>query len=703
MIPGGDGALSSRFHDGHMTFSRARSRGAELHAHARASRRRGRRRDRRRPPRRALPAPSAAAARAGCGARRTGRCTDEAGGGGPRRRRRPQTGPIPPRAGEANRRRRRPRGRTDAAGGRVRREPGGAAGGRAAGRRAGTAAADVGRRGHWPRRGRDRARWSRPPQYRHARPTRRAARRRSGDRAEDPRLPAGARRVLVGRRARRDRRNRAGAAREPARGRGAVTRFPMHLLAGALCVGLAASNSWRLDATAVAGSALAAAAVAAAESPPARLILLAVALCCCGWWWGSTRLDALDRSPMEREIGRAGRAIVVVTAPPRRGRYEVRAQGMLRSYAGRALHERVQLELPHGRAPPQGAVLEVIARVERPRGPADGFDERTWLRRHGIHVVLHADAVRSVGRRGGIGGVADRLRARLGVSIAPRLTGERRAVLEGIVLGDDEALSEQTRDDFRAAGLYHLLAVSGQNVVFVAGAVLAVAWVLGISRWIGEIGALAAITGYVLAVGPQPSVVRAGIAGAVASLAWLTGRLRDAWYVLLLGAVALLAWNPYLVFDPGFQLSFVAVAAIFTLTNPIAARLEGYPLPVLIRSTVAVSTACGVVTAPIVWLQFDALPLLAVPANAAAEPAMPALLALAFATAASAAVWAPAATVLAWVSGWLAWYIALCAHAVGSLPFAQLQGATALVALVGSTGLAAYAWRRWRTPSSPRT
>jgi predicted membrane metal-binding protein len=38
---------------------------------------------------------------------------------------------------------------------------------------------------------------------------------------------------------------------------------------------------------------------------------------------------------------------------------------------------------------------------------------------------------------------------------------------------------------------------------------------------------------YVLAVGPQPSVIRAGIAGSLASLAWLSGRLRDAWYAPL--------------------------------------------------------------------------------------------------------------------------------------------------------------------------
>src|SRR5439155_17514163 len=104
----------------------------------------------------------------------------------------------------------------------------------------------------------------------------------------------------------------------------------------------------------------------------------------------------------------------------------------------------------------------------------------------------------------------------------------------GIVLGDDAALSDRLRRDFRASGLYHLLAVSGQNVALVAGGTLFLAWLLGVRRWIGELGALAAIGAYVLVVGPQPSVIRAGVAGALASFAWLTARARDRWYFLLL-------------------------------------------------------------------------------------------------------------------------------------------------------------------------
>ena len=56
-------------------------------------------------------------------------------------------------------------------------------------------------------------------------------------------------------------------------------------------------------------------------------------------------------------------------------------------------------------------------------------------------------------------------------------------------------------------------------------------------RSVGHAGALAAIGAYVLAVGPQPSVIRAAVSGAAVSLAWLGGRQRDPWHVLLLAAV----------------------------------------------------------------------------------------------------------------------------------------------------------------------
>jgi competence protein ComEC len=428
-------------------------------------------------------------------------------------------------------------------------------------------------------------------------------------------------------------------------------------------------------------------------------VALAV-LAALGWWWGSARLDALDHSLLVPRVDTSERSVLAVTGPTRHSKFELRVPAEVRHFGRLRFREPVLLELPLGRSPPQGALIEAVVTVRLPRPPKDGFDETTWLRRHGVHVVLRADRWRQVGRRGGLGGLADRLRIALAGSIAPGLHGERRGVVEGVILGDEHSLSDELRQRFRASGLYHLLAVSGQNVVLVAGGALALAWLLGLPRWLGQLGALASIGAYVLAVGAQPSVIRAGVSGALVSLAWLTARPVDRLHFCLLGALVLLAWNPYALLDPGFQLSFAAVAAIFVLVPRLLKRFEGYPLPDALAGVVAVSTACGVATAPILWFQFHALPLLTVPANALAAPAVPPLLALGFAAALVGPISPQAATAIAWLNGWCAAYLAGCARPVGGLPGAQVRsGRALLVLLLLTAGAGAYAWRRWLTSS----
>jgi competence protein ComEC len=359
----------------------------------------------------------------------------------------------------------------------------------------------------------------------------------------------------------------------------------------------------------------------------------------------------------------------------------------MRRFGDESIREPILLRLPAGRSPPQGAVLDLVGEIRSPRGPQNGFDERTWLRRRGVHVVVRADRWRIVGRRGGLSGFADRLRERLSRGMAPGLRGERRAVIAGIVLGEDEGLSEELRARFRSSGLYHLLAVSGQNVALIAGGAIMLVYLVGLSRIVGEVVALAAIGGYVLAVGWQPSVVRAGVAGALASLAWLAARPRDRWYFLMLGAAVLLAWSPYSLLDAGFQLSFAAVAAIFVVVPRLQQTLAGYPVPRSLGEVVAVSGACGAATAPILLTQFGVIPVYSIPANALAAPVVAPLLGIALVTAIVAPVAPPLAAALAWLNGWLAAYLAGCARLMGGLPYAAVPARTALVGAMVIVGL----------------
>jgi competence protein ComEC len=482
------------------------------------------------------------------------------------------------------------------------------------------------------------------------------------------------------------------------------------LLLAAACVGLAAANWWRPGAALPAAAAAAGVAGACAlDGERLRLAAAALVLAAAGLWWGGARLDALERSVLVPRLGETAAALVGVTGPARHAGPVIRLPAEVRRFDGVALREPVLLELPaeDGRSPPpQGALLELQARPVAPRGPETGFDERGWLARRGVHVVLRGREARIVGRRGGIGGVADRLRRHVSSALALGAAGERLDLLDGVVLGDDDGLDPSLRDDFRASGLYHLLAVSGQNVAFLAWGVLGLAWLVGIPRVAGHVLALAAIGGYALAVGWQPSVVRAAVAGALASVAWLASRPQERWHFLVLGGLVLLVWNPSTVFDPGFQLSFAAVAAIFLWVPALERRLEELPLPFALprplRVAVAVSVACGAVTSPILWADFRQVPVWTVVANALAEPAVGLLLGLALAAALVAPVVPSAAAALAWLAGWPAAWLAVCARSVARLPGAQTSSLVPLAGVAAAAGLALLLGRlpRYRRPAA---
>jgi competence protein ComEC len=472
-----------------------------------------------------------------------------------------------------------------------------------------------------------------------------------------------------------------------------VTRQQRLLLA--LCVGLALATLVHMPHLSALALVTLACALAGVLAGARSAAWLGVALLVTGWWWGSARLERLDRSVLLPRVGTSEVALVETTAPVRRGKFDQRVAARVLRFGRLRPHEPVLLELPPGRAPPLGGRLEVLGELRLPRPASHGFDERAYLRRQGIHVVLKADRWRLVGRRGGLAGVGDSIHRRVASAVGRGLHGERRALVEGFVLGEDQGLSDNLRADFRASGLYHLLAVSGQNVAYVAAAALGLAWLLGLPRLLGHAFAVASIGAYVAAVGFQPSVVRAGIAGVLASVAWMTARRRDRWYALLLGAAGLLAWNPYLVRDAGFELSFAAVLAIFTLAPRVRVRLEGYPVPNWLAETIAISTACGVTTAPIAWFQFHQVPLLTVPANALAAPVVAPLLWLGLVSVGVDSFAPGVAAALNWFNGWFAAYLAACARVVGGLPGAQIRSGRALAGIAAVVLLvAAYACRR---------
>jgi competence protein ComEC len=191
-----------------------------------------------------------------------------------------------------------------------------------------------------------------------------------------------------------------------------------------------------------------------------------------------------------------------------------------------------------------------------------------------------------------------------------------------MVLGQDEALADSTREDFQTAGLSHLVAASGQNVMLLCALVFGVSALIGVGLRARLLIALAVIALYVPLAGAGPSIQRAGVMGAAGVAATLAGRPASRWYALLLAAAVTLGVNPRAVEDAGWQMSFAAVAAITLLATPLRDALHRRRVPSGLSEAVALTVAATIGTAPLIALHFDRTSVVSLPANVLAAPAV---------------------------------------------------------------------------------
>ena len=342
-----------------------------------------------------------------------------------------------------------------------------------------------------------------------------------------------------------------------------------------------------------------------------------------------------------------------------------------------------------------GERVQVIGRIE-PKGTT----ERLQLHRH-LAARLQIETV--VGWRPGHGvtRAANALRRTL-ASGADVLPERQRALLAGLTLGDDRAQPADMTDAFRAAGLTHLLAVSGQNVAFV---LVIVSPLLTRLRFGPRLGAtLAVLAAFALLTRFEPSVLRATSMAAVAATGTALGRPSSSLRTLALAVTALLLIDPLLASSLGFQLSTLATAGIVLAGAPVQRAL---PLPRWLSAPLSVTLAAQLAVAPLLVATFGPLPLASIPANLLAVPAAGPVMVWGLTAGLAAGVCgAPFATLLHTPTRTLLTWIEAVALTASRHPLAEVDS-RALVALSLAVAAAAAAPRlparparmaRWTAP-----
>lgn len=223
-------------------------------------------------------------------------------------------------------------------------------------------------------------------------------------------------------------------------------------------------------------------------------------------------------------------------------------------------------------------------------------------------------------------GRAAEIRERASDGLGRGMPAREAELARGFVIGEDEGIDATTKEDFRRAGLSHLLAVSGQNVTLLALLAMPLMAALGIRLRERLVWVLGLIAVYVPLAGAGPSIQRAGVMGAVGVVATLVGRRASRLYALLLALGVTLAIDPGVAADIGWQLSFAAVAGIFLLAAPlrraIAAWIGSRGWRGALAEGAAVTIAATLATAPLIAFHFETLSTTTLVANLLALPAV---------------------------------------------------------------------------------
>jgi competence protein ComEC len=354
--------------------------------------------------------------------------------------------------------------------------------------------------------------------------------------------------------------------------------------------------------------------------PPARTVLAAVACALLGCAVMGRALDGQVNSPMRDAIEARAPATVrgTVVGDPTGTTYEVDV--LVRVTTGARSH-RTLLARATG---PDVSALRVVAAGDRVvlRGTlaplrSGSFDVRArW--RHAVGRLDHAAVVGLTGPRG-LFAPANAARSLILRGTRP-LPPVSRALVAGFLLGDTRAIPQPVIGAYRAAGLSHLLAVSGENVAFVMA--LAAPLLRRLRLGARTACALAIVALFAAMTRFEPSVLRAAAMSAITMLALLGGRPVSGLRVLAYAVIALLLADPFLLHSVAFALSCGASAGIACLAKPVAARLPG---PRWLRDPLSVSIGAQLGVLPVLLFVFGSFPVITPVTNLFAAPAAEAL------------------------------------------------------------------------------
>ena len=276
----------------------------------------------------------------------------------------------------------------------------------------------------------------------------------------------------------------------------------------------------------------------------------------------------------DETIGMTGMVISYPEESPGSTIAIVRAQTIRAGGIEQAVNGKLELRLPGGFNLEYGDVLFLEGRLDSLLDSASP-PTRSYLARRGIYSRMQYPQVTTLKRAAGspIMAALYSLRTHAQQAIYNQIPFPESALLSAILLGTDWNLPEYLVEAYRACGVLHIIAISGFNIAIISNLIIRLARRLFAPGKAG-LFAIISILLYTLLVGGEPAVARAAIMGSLAIPAHYFGRRVIPLHSLILVAALMLAGNPYLLWDIGFQLSFLACLGLITMVDPLMKAID---------------------------------------------------------------------------------------------------------------------------------
>lgn len=311
----------------------------------------------------------------------------------------------------------------------------------------------------------------------------------------------------------------------------------------------------------------------------------------------------------------------------------------------------------------------------------EGFDYPHYLELSGIRALVsrgRIDRVNTTAKRPAdartyrVFGILYNLRTSIEDRIGMILPEPHASLLAGLLTGSRRGLPQHLSNDFRTAGITHIIAVSGYNITIILALMSSALFWLPVKRRFWPLVLM--VTAFTIFVGAGAPVVRAAIMGILGLVALQSERLAIPRLTILWTAFFMLMWHPLqLWYDASFQLSFLAVIGITELGPYLKTALRGVPETFAVRESLIATIAAQVGTLPVSMLLFHQLSLVSPLVNVLVAPLVPLAMLVGSVSLLLSYLWMPLGLIVGYVGWAILHMIILIAHIGALVPLASIR------------------------------